>query len=93
MVIGYSLGAVCAFGRKRLQSIGTKVSDMTAETKIDKDTTTANSLNSKPMGPGIKKIGINTATKEIEIEMIVKLTSRLPFRAALKGPYLLQYVA
>ena len=37
------------------------------------------------MGPGIKKIGINTATKEIEIETMVKLTSRLPLSAALSG--------
>ena len=37
------------------------------------------------MGPGKKKIGIKTATKEIEIEIIVKLTSRLPNNAALRG--------
>jgi chromosome segregation ATPase len=40
-----------------------------ADTKIDSDTTTANSLKSRPIGPGIKKSGINTAIKEIEIEL------------------------
>ncbi len=65
--------------------MGTKVSDTTADTKIDSDTTTANSLKSKPSGPGKKKIGMNTATNEIEIEIMVKLTSRLPNKDAFNG--------
>jgi hypothetical protein len=49
------------------------------------DTMTANSWNSRPMTPGMKKIGMNTAISELEIEMIVKPTSREPFSAASKG--------
>ena len=56
-----------------------------AETRIASVTTTANSLNKRPTGPGIKKIGINTATSEMDIEIIVKPTSLLPLRAALRG--------
>ena len=65
--------------------MGTKVSDTTADTKIDSDTTTANSRNNKPMGPGMKKMGMNTASNEMEIEMMVKPTSLLPLSAALSG--------
>ena len=50
-----------------------------------KPTTTANSWNSRPITPGMKKIGIKTATSETEIEMMVKLTSRAPRKAALNG--------
>ena len=65
--------------------MGTIVKETKAETKIDKETTTANSLKRRPIGPAIKNSGINTATKEIEIEMMVKLTSLLPFKAAFSG--------
>ena len=67
---------------KRLASIGTKVSDTRADTRIDKLTTTANSWNNKPMVPGIRKIGMNTATNDTEIDTMVKAISRAPFRVA-----------
>ena len=37
------------------------------------------------MTPGMKKIGMNTATSDTEIEMMVKLISREPISAACKG--------
>ena len=46
---------------------------------------TANSWNSRPITPGMKKIGMKTATSELEIEMIVKPTSREPRSAAWNG--------
>ncbi len=49
------------------------------------DTTTANSWNSSPITPGMKKIGMNTATSEVEIDRIVKPTSREPRSAAWNG--------
>ena len=48
-------------------------------------TTTANSWNSRPMTPGMKKIGMNTATSEVLMLMIVKPTSRDPRNAASNG--------
>ena len=80
-----SLACTPGLGRKRLHNIGTTVKETMADTKIAKETTTANSLNSRPIGPDIKKRGINTAIKEIEIEIMVKPTSLLPFREALRG--------
>jgi hypothetical protein len=43
--------------RKRLASIGTSVSDTKADTMMASATTTANSWNSSPITPGMKKIG------------------------------------
>ena len=48
-------------------------------------TTTANSWNSSPMTPGMKKMGMNTATSELLMLMMVKPTSREPRSAAWKG--------
>ena len=79
--------------RKRLASIGTSVSETNAETRIASDTMTANSWNSRPITPGMKKIGMNTATSEIEIEMMVKPTSREPRSAAWNGGIALLDVA
>ncbi len=62
--------------------MGTSVNDTKADTTIDSPTTTANSWNSSPITPGMKKIGINTAIKETEIEIIVNPTSRAPRSAA-----------
>jgi len=70
---------------KRLASIGTSVSETKAETRIASPTTTANSWNSRPITPGMKKIGMKTAISEVEIEMIVKPTSREPRSAAWNG--------
>ena len=71
--------------RKRLASIGTSVSETKAEATIASETITANSWNSRPITPGMKKIGMNTAMSELEIEMIVKPTSLEPCSAAWKG--------
>ena len=71
--------------RKRLASIGTSVSETNAEATIASETITANSWNSRPITPGMKKIGMNTATSELEIEMMVKPTSREPRSAAWNG--------
>ena len=70
---------------RREHSIGTRVSEIRAETSTARPTITANSRNSRPITPGMKKIGMNTATSEIEIEMMVKPTSRAPMRAAAIG--------
>ena len=43
---------------------------------------TANSLSSRPSMPPMKMTGMNTATSEIVIEMMVKPISRDPFSAA-----------
>ena len=76
-------GFLCASSlRKRLAIIGTKVSETKAEATIASVTTTANSWNRRPITPGMKKIGMNTAISEVEIEMIVKPTSREPRSAA-----------
>ncbi len=71
--------------RKRLAIIGTRVSETNADAMIARPTTTANSWNSRPITPGMKKIGMNTATSDEEIEMIVKPTSREPRKAAWNG--------
>ncbi len=71
--------------RNRLASIGTRVSETNADTRMDRPTTTANSWNSSPITPGMKKIGMNTAMSEVEIEMMVKPTSRAPRSAAWNG--------
>ena len=63
-------------------SIGVNVSDTNAEATIDTVTTTANSLKMRPMMPPIISTGMKTATSEMEIEMMVKPISRLPFSAA-----------
>ncbi len=76
-------GFLCASSVSiRLASIGTRVSETKADTTIARPTTTANSWNSRPITPGMKKIGMNTATSDVEIEMIVKPTSREPRSAA-----------
>ena len=71
--------------RKRLASIGTSVSETNADTTIASATTTANSWNSRPMTPGMKKIGMKTAISEELIDRIVKPTSREPRSAAWNG--------
>ncbi len=47
--------------------------------------TTANSLKTRPMTPPMKNTGMNTATNEIVIDMMVKVISRAPFNAASNG--------
>ncbi len=49
------------------------------------DTTIANSWKRPPITPGMKKIGMKTATSETEIDTIVNHISFEPTMAALKG--------
>ena len=70
---------------QREHIIGLKVSDTMAETKIVKVTVTANSRNSRPTMPPMNKSGINTATSEMLIEMMVKPISPAPLKAACSG--------
>ncbi len=71
--------------RKREPSIGMSVRDTSAETRIASETTTANSWKSPPITPGMKKMGMNTATRESEMETMVKPISFDPLRAARIG--------
>ena len=66
----------------REHSIGVSVSDTNIDARMATVTTTANSLKMRPITPPIKSTGMNTATSEIEIEMMVKPISRAPFSAA-----------
>ena len=65
--------------------MGVSVNDTNAEATIATVTTTANSLNMRPMMPPISRTGMNTATRDTVIDMMVKPISRLPFRAASNG--------
>jgi len=72
--------------RRREHSIGVSVSDTNIDARMATVTTTANSLKMRPMTPPIRSTGMNTATSEIEMEMMVKPISRAPFSAASKAP-------
>jgi len=52
---------------------------------IAADSVTANSRNSRPTTPPMRRIGMNTATSETLIESTVKPISRAPRRAASMG--------
>ena len=75
----------CSFFRKREHSIGVRVSEIRTETKMVSVTVTANSRNSRPTIPPISSSGMNTATSETEIEMMVKPISLAPLSAASIG--------
>ena len=72
-------------GEARLASIGTSVSETKAETTIASAHDHRELVEQQPITPGMKKIGMNTAISELEIEMMVKPTSREPCSAAWKG--------
>ena len=66
--------------------MGVRVSDTNAETAIATVTVTAaNSWNIRPTIPLISSNGMNTATREIEIERIVNAISPPASSAACKG--------
>ena len=69
----------------RAHSIGVSVSETKPETMIATAIVTANSRNTRPTMPPISSTGMNTAISEKVIEMMVKPTSRAPFRAASNG--------
>ena len=75
----------CVTVSSREHSIGVSVSDTNIEARIATVTTTANSLKMRPITPPISSTGMNTATSEIEIEMMVKPISRAPLNAASNG--------
>src|ERR1035437_10117576 len=51
--------------RRRLQSIGVRVSDTNPDTRIAALIATANSWKRRPSSPPMKRTGMNTATREI----------------------------
>ena len=61
------------------------VSDTTNDTRMAVESVTANSRNSRPSMPPIKKIGMNTATNERVIDTTVNAISLAPRRAASIG--------
>jgi hypothetical protein len=61
------------------------VNETKAETKIVIDKVIANSRNSLPMMPPMRRSGIRTAISEMLIETMVNATSREPFKAAARG--------
>ncbi len=71
--------------RKREHSIGVSVSETAAEISTAMLTVTANSRNRRPTMPPISSSGMNTATSEKLIEMMVKPISQAPFSAASIG--------
>ena len=76
---------VCTTRRKRLHSIGVRVIDTTPEISTAAVMVTANSRNSRPRMPPMKRIGMKTAASEAVIVTIVKPISFDPFNAASNG--------
>ena len=68
--------------RKRLHTIGVRVSETRPEMSTDTPMTTANSWSSRPMTPPMKSTGMNTAASDKVIETMVKPISREPLSAA-----------
>ena len=65
--------------------MGISVSDTKPDAKMAMAMVIANSYKKRPTIPGIKKTGMNTATKETVIEMTVNEISRDPLNAASLG--------
>ena len=68
--------------RKRLQSIGVRVSETKPDTRIATVMITANSCSSRPMMPPMNSTGMKTAASERVIDTIVKPISLAPISAA-----------
>ena len=71
--------------RSRAHSIGTRVSDTTAEITIVAASVMANSWNRRPTTSPMNRSGISTAISETVSEMMVKPISREPLSAASRG--------
>jgi len=71
--------------RTREHSIGVSVSDTMPEMRMATEMTTPNCANMRPTTPPMNRTGMNTATSEMVMEMMVKPTSREPTSAAWKG--------
>ena len=65
--------------------MGVSVREISTDMTMVRVTVTANSRKSRTMMPPINRSGMNTATSETEIEMMVKLTSLEPCSAASCG--------
>jgi len=65
--------------------IGVSVNETRAEIMMVMVTVTANSRNNRPTRPLMNSSGMNTATSEKLIEMMVKPISPAPFMAAWVG--------
>ena len=61
--------------KKRLQSIGVRVTETTPEMRIAAVIVIANSRNKRPKMPPINKTGMKTAASESVIDTMVKLIS------------------
>ena len=82
-----AVGAVSGDGRfrKRLHSIGVRVTETTPEMRMATQIVTENSRNSRPSTPPMKRTGMNTAASESVIETMVKPISREPSSEAVSG--------
>ena len=69
----------------RAHIIGVVVSETASDTRIAAESEIANSRNSRPTMPPIRRIGMNTAISDRLIDTTVKPTSRAPFSAASRG--------
>ncbi|MNL44246.1 hypothetical protein D3C87_1668070 [compost metagenome] len=58
--------------------MGVTVSETSADAMIASVTTMPNSLNSLPITPPISRMGMNTATSEMDMDRMVPLTSAAP---------------
>ena len=65
--------------------MGVVVSETTRETMIAAESVTANSRNSRPSIPPMRRMGMNTATRETLMERTVKPISRAPMQGGLVG--------
>ena len=68
--------------RNRLHSIGVRLSEMNPETRTAVPIVTANSRNSRPTIPPMKRTGMKTAASDRVMDTIVKPTSCEPSSAA-----------
>jgi hypothetical protein len=65
--------------------MGVSVNDTMPEIRMAKVMTRPNSLNMRPTTPPMNNTGMNTATRDSVIEMMVKPTSLEPLKAASIG--------
>ena len=65
--------------------MGVRVSETTAEIRIDTASVMANSWNSRPTTSPMNSSGISTAIREMVSEMMVKPICLAPFSAACIG--------
>ena len=69
--------------RKRLPSMGVRVSETNPEIRMATTMVTENSCSRRPTMPPMNSTGMNTAMSETVMDKIVKAISRDPVRDAL----------